>query len=118
MKILLLSLYFFLCFLIKTPAQSFTQTGKATFYAKSLNGNRTANGEKLDNKKLTAAHRKLPFGTKVKVTNLSNKKMVIVRITDRGPFKNGYIIDLTQSAAKAIGMIEQGIAKVKIEVVK
>jgi rare lipoprotein A len=67
---------------------------------------------------LTAAHKTLPFNTKVKVTNLENKKSVVVRINDRGPFKKGRIIDLSKGAAKKIGLIQAGSAKVKLEIVR
>ncbi len=96
-------------------AQEFYQTGKASYYASYFEGQKTANGESFSNKKMTAAHRTLPFGTKVLVTNLSNKKSVIVTVNDRGPFVKGRIIDLTQRAARELGFYQQGIAKVSIE---
>jgi rare lipoprotein A len=80
------------------------QTGKATFYANRFNGKRTASGERLRLKALTAAHRTLPFGTEVKVTNAKTGKSVIVRINDRGPHVKGCIIDLTHAAAEKIGL--------------
>jgi rare lipoprotein A len=91
-----------------------TETGIASYYAESYNGKKTANGEIYNSSKLTAAHKTLPFGTKVKVTNLSNGKSVKVRINDRGPFVSGRIIDLTRAAADEIGMLNAGVAKVKI----
>jgi rare lipoprotein A len=91
-----------------------TETGMASFYAESYNGRKTANGEIYNSSKLTAAHKKLPFGTKVKVTNLSNGKSVKVRINDRGPFVAGRIIDLTRSAAKKIDMVNTGVVRVRI----
>jgi rare lipoprotein A len=91
-----------------------TETGLASFYSESYNGKKTANGEIYNSSDMTAAHKKLPFGTKVKVTNLSNGKTVKVRINDRGPFISGRIIDLTRAAAKKIDMINQGVTKVKI----
>ncbi len=105
-----LSLFFF-----SSCAKKITQTGKASYYADSLNGNKTANGERFHNSKKTAAHKTLPFGTKVKVTNLKNGKTVKVRINDRGPFKPGRVIDLTKSAARKIDMVKQGVGEVKIE---
>lgn len=90
------------------------ETGMASFYAESYNGKKTANGEIYHSSALTAAHKKLPFGTKVKVTNLSNGKTVKVRINDRGPFVAGRIIDLTRKAAKKIDMINAGVVNVKI----
>ena len=77
---------------------------------------KTASGERYDMNKLTAAHRELPFGTRVRVTNLDNGRQVEVRITDRGPFIRGRIIDLSREAARRIGMIQAGTARVRIEV--
>lgn len=94
------------------------QHGKASYYSKKSTGNRTASGQKLHHDSLTCAHRYYPFGTKLKVTNLSNDKSVIVKVIDRGPFGRGRIIDLSWAAAKAIGMLAQGIATVKIEMVE
>jgi len=91
-----------------------TETGLASYYAESYNGKKTANGEIYDSGDLTAAHKKLPFGTKVKVTNLANGKTVKVRINDRGPFVSGRIIDLTRAAARKIDMVGKGVVKVKI----
>ncbi len=106
------------CHRKQVPASSVevsgTETGMASFYAESYNGRKTANGEIYNSSKLTAAHKKLPFGTKVKVTNLSNGKSVKVRINDRGPFVAGRIIDLTRSAAKKIDMVNAGVVKVRI----
>ncbi len=93
------------------------QTGKASFYAKSFSGRTTANGEKYNPKKFTAAHRHLPFGTKVRVTNIANNKSVIVRINDRGPYISGRIIDLSLAAAKKLGFTKEGITDVAITVV-
>lgn len=94
------------------------QHGKASFYSKKSTGARTASGQKLHHDSLTCAHRYYPFGTRLKVTNLSNNKSVIVKVIDRGPFGRGRIIDLSWAAAKAIGMIAQGVASVKIETVE
>ncbi|NSL89431.1 septal ring lytic transglycosylase RlpA family protein [Chitinophaga solisilvae] len=91
-----------------------TQTGKASYYADTFNGRKTANGEIFRQRKLTAAHRSLPFGTKVRVTNISNGKSVKVRINDRGPFAGGRIIDLSRKAASRLGMINTGVANVEI----
>ena len=91
-----------------------TETGMASYYAESYNGKKTANGEIYNSSELTAAHKKLPFGTKVKVTNLSNGKTVKVRVNDRGPYVAGRIIDLTRAAAKKIDMVSAGVTKVKI----
>lgn len=99
--------------------QSFSQTtesGMASFYNDKFEGKTTASGEIFSQSKLTAAHKTLPFQTKVKVTNLANKKSVIVTINDRGPFVEGRILDLSKKAAKQLDFIENGIAKVKLEV--
>ncbi|ELR71009.1 Rare lipoprotein A precursor [Fulvivirga imtechensis AK7] len=93
------------------------QNGQASFYADKFEGRPTASGEKYSHSKLTAAHRSLPFGTMVKVTNLKNNKSVIVRINDRGPFVKGRIIDLSKSAAQKLGFTHQGVTKVNIEVI-
>lgn len=94
------------------------QHGKASFYSKKSTGARTASGQRLHHDSLTCAHRYYPFGTRLKVTNLNNNKSVVVKVIDRGPFGRGRIIDLSWAAAKAIGMIAQGIASVKIETVE
>lgn len=86
----------------------------ASFYADKYVGRKTSNGEKFKQNKLTAAHKTLPFGTKVKVTNLSNGQSVKVRINDRGPFIQGRIIDLSKKAAKKIDLVNAGVTKVTI----
>lgn len=90
--------------------------GEASYYADKFQGRKTANGERYDAKKLTAAHPKLPFGTWVTVVNLKNGKRVRVRINDRGPFTGGRIIDLSRAAAAKIGIIQSGVGRVRIEV--
>ncbi|MFN2262370.1 MAG: septal ring lytic transglycosylase RlpA family protein [Psychroflexus sp.] len=102
----------FICF----SCLSQTQSGKASFYADKFEGRETASGEIYTHSKATAAHRKLPFNTKVKVTNLNNNRSTIVRINDRGPFIRGRIIDLSQSVADELGALESGIIEVTIEV--
>ncbi len=92
--------------------------GQASYYADKFHGRSTASGEKYDKTKLTAAHRSLPFGTRVRVTNLRNGQQVIVRINDRGPFVDGRIVDLSRAAAEQIGMVRDGVVKVKVEVLK
>lgn len=82
------------------------------------NGRRTANGEIFDTSQLTAAHKTLPFGTLVKVTNVKNGKSIVVRINDRGPYINGRVIDLTKAAFAKIEDIDKGVTKVKLEKVK
>jgi peptidoglycan lytic transglycosylase len=93
------------------------QTGKASFYADKFDGLPTSSGEEYRHNKLTGAHKTLPFGTKVKVTNLANKQSVIVVINDRGPWVEGRIIDLSRAAAEALGFANQGLADVQLEVV-
>ncbi|TXK70927.1 septal ring lytic transglycosylase RlpA family protein [Mesonia sp. HuA40] len=93
------------------------QTGKASFYADKFEGRRTANGEKYTHTKATAAHRNLPFGTHLKVTNLANNMAIVVRVNDRGPFVKGRIIDLSKSAATQLGFIDEGVTDVAIEVI-
>ena len=89
----------------------------ASYYADKYHGRKTSNGEVFNMYDLTAAHKTLPFNTKVKVTNLSNGKSVVVRINDRGPFIKGREIDLSKAAAVKIGMIKSGTAKVSLEIV-
>ena len=91
--------------------------GKASYYASQFQGRKTANGETFNMNELTAAHRSLPFGTWVRVTNLRNGRNVIVRINDRGPFIKGRVIDLSKGAAKKIGLEKSGIAHVRIEAI-
>ena len=94
------------------------QTGVASFYGGKWHGKRTANGEIFDTHSLTAAHKTLPFNTKVKVTNLSNGKSVIVRINNRGPYSKGRVIDLSTAAFSAIENTSKGITKVQLQIVK
>jgi len=93
----------------------FSQSGKASYYARMHHGQRTANGETHDQNALVAAHRSLPFGTRVRVTNEQNGKQVVVRINDRGPFRRGRIIDLSRAAAAQLDMLESGVIRVRIE---
>lgn len=95
-----------------------TEKGIASWYGEPYHGRRAANGEIYDMEKLTAAHRTLPFQTWVEVTNLKNGKSVEVRITDRGPFVDGRIIDLSRAAAREIDMVRMGIAPVRLRVIK
>jgi len=91
------------------------QKGKATFYSKRATGTRTANGERLHHDSMTCAHRTYPFGTLLRVKNPANGREVVVRVTDRGPFVRGRIIDLSWGAASKLGIIAQGVAMVEIE---
>jgi rare lipoprotein A len=95
-----------------------TETGIASWYGVPYNGRRSANGEVYDMEKFTAAHRSLPFDTWVEVTNLENRKRVDVRITDRGPFLHGRIIDLSLAAAREIDMVQAGTVRVRIKVIR
>jgi len=95
-----------------------TETGIASWYGHPYHGRRAANGEVYDMEKMTAAHKTLPFETWVRVLNLTNSRKVDVRITDRGPFIDGRIIDLSRAAAEHIAMIGPGISKVRLEVIK
>ncbi len=92
--------------------------GVCTYYATTNDGHVTASGEKFDSKALTAAHRKYPIGTKLKLTNLANQKSVVVRVNDRGPFAKGRDISVTRRAAEELGFIKEGKAKVRIEQVE
>ena len=115
--LLIIFIVVFVTLLILDNIFFFPQLGTASWYGRPWTGKKTANGEIFNPKKLTAAHCRLPFGTKVKVTNLKNGKEVIVRINDRGPYIRGRVIDLSLAAARKLGMAKKGLAKVKIEAV-
>lgn len=100
--------------LVAQPAVAST-TGMASYYK---SGKRTANGERFNPHGLTAAHRSLPFGTKVKVTNLRTGRSVIVRVNDRGPFIRGRVMDLSLGAAKVIGMTATGVARISYTILR
>ena len=102
--------------LIACASPSSVEEGVASFYADSLHGNDTASGEAYDKSAYTAAHNTLPFGTRVRVTNLENQKSVDVRINDRGPYHGGRIIDISRAAAQELGMAESGTARVRLEI--
>jgi rare lipoprotein A len=110
-------LYTIIVLLISTTAcnRKITEKGKASYYANSFDGRRTASGETFHQRRLTAAHKTLPFGTRVTVINISNGKSVKVRINDRGPFAPGRIIDLSGKAASRLGMLNTGVANVEIK---
>lgn len=93
------------------------QYGTASFYSNKFNGRQTANGEIYDSKKMTAAHNGLPLGTWIKVTNLRNKKSVVVKINDRLHYRNPRLVDLSRAAAKRLGYTGNGLTKVKLEVI-
>ena len=92
--------------------------GKAGYYADSLHGRKTSSGEKYDKNQLTCAHKSLPFGTKIRVTRLDNHRSVICRVNDRGPYTEGYIVDVSRKAAEELDLIKVSNARVKIEVVE
>lgn len=98
-------------------AASVAEVGMASYYADKYHGKTTASGEAFDMNELTAAHRTLPFGTRVKVTDLENNRSVIVRINDRGPFVEGRVIDLSRAAAEELQFIRAGLAKVRVEII-
>jgi len=100
------------------PAVVSVSTGQASWYGPGFFGNRTASGEVLRPGTLSAAHRTLPFGTKVRVTNLWNGRSAVVRINDRGPFHGARVIDLAHGAANQLGLVASGVAKVKLEVLR
>ncbi len=100
-----------------TPSAKPYQVGRASWYGGLFQGKATASGENYDMYDFTAAHRELPLGTFIKVTNLTNRKSVIVRVNDRGPFFPDRIIDLSFSAARSLGMHQNGVEKVRIDVV-
>jgi rare lipoprotein A len=100
----------------KSSVKAKIQYGLASFYSNKFNGRKTANGEIFNNQKLTAAHNTLPLGTYVRVTNLRNKRSVIVKINDRLHHKNKRIIDLSRLAATKLGFIKSGLTRVKVEV--
>ena len=110
------ALFLISCAQVTYPPPEATQTGVASWYGPNFHGKTTSNKEIYDMHDLTAAHKSLPFGTYVVVTNLNNGRSVTVRINDRGPFVKGRIIDLSYAAAKAVDMIGTGTAPVKLEI--
>jgi rare lipoprotein A len=98
------------------PAPSFSQVGVASYYAAKFENRKTADGERFKADGMTAAHRTLPIGTMVRVTNLRNHRSVMVRINDRGPFSRKRIIDLSPAAARALGIHDQGVMRVRLDV--
>ena len=99
-------------------ADRYDKVGEASWYGDRYQGRTTANGESFDMNALTAAHRKLPFGTLVRVTNMSNKRSLVVRINDRGPYAGGRIIDLSKRAAAILGFQQLGVVKVRVQTVR
>jgi len=97
-------------------ASAKTFNGVASYYGARFHGRQTANGERFNMHALTAAHKTLPFGTKLKVTNPDNGRSVVVRINDRGPYVGNRVLDLSKGAAAKIGMVQKGVGKVKMEI--
>lgn len=93
----------------------FSQTGKASWYGPGFHGKKTSNGERFNMHDLTAAHRTLPLGTRIRVTNMNNGKSVIVRVNDRGPFHGNRVVDLSKGAANKLGFVQSGMTTVKLE---
>lgn len=100
------------------PATTHLGSGSASYYAAKFHGRRTASGESFDNRAMTAAHRTLPFGSLVKVTNPANGRSVVVRINDRGPFTRGRMIDVSRAAADELGLVARGHATVELELIE
>jgi rare lipoprotein A len=100
------------------PQETLLGRGSASYYAAKFDGRRTASGERFDNAAMTAAHRSLPFGTLVRVTNPATGKSVVVRINDRGPFTRGRMIDVSRAAAEQLGLIAPGHAMVEVAVIE
>ncbi|MGH8381537.1 septal ring lytic transglycosylase RlpA family protein [Pseudomonas sp.] len=95
--------------------RGYDKSGTASYYGSRHHGKRTASGEPFNQNAMTAAHRSLPFGTRVQVTNLNNDRSVVVRINDRGPHTRGRLIDLSRAAAEKLGMIRSGTARVRVQ---
>ncbi len=95
----------------------FKQKGVASYYADRFHGRKTASGQRYNKQELTAAHKTLPLGTKVRVTNVRNGESVDVEITDRGPYIKGRVIDLSKAAARELGMVGAGLAQVRLEII-
>ena len=108
------------CSLIRRPAPpppAPAEVGVASWYGRDFDGRRTASGDVFDRQTFSAAHRTLPLGTRARVTNLANGRSVIVRINDRGPFVRGRTLDVSYAAARALGMLDRGTARVRVEVI-
>jgi rare lipoprotein A len=95
-----------------------TQTGLAAYYSQRLQGRRTASGERFDNGALTTGHQTLPFGTRVRVTNLKNNKSVVLRVNDRGPTQPNRVVDVSRAAAERLRFVRTGLTEVKVEVIE
>ncbi|CAN5279342.1 hypothetical protein BH11BAC6_BH11BAC6_06130 [soil metagenome] len=111
-QLIYITVLFFIAF---NSCKSVVESGQASYYANKFEGHKTASGATYKAGKLTAAHRTLPYGTKIKVTNLATGKTVKVKVNDRGPFVKDRIIDLSKKAAQKLGMINAGVAQVEIK---
>ncbi|MFM7349527.1 MAG: septal ring lytic transglycosylase RlpA family protein [Erythrobacter sp.] len=100
------------------PAETVVGRGSASYYAAKFDGRRTASGERFDNDEMTAAHRTLPFGSRVRVTNVASGKSVVVRINDRGPFTAGRMIDVSRAAALELGLVTRGHGNVELALIE
>jgi rare lipoprotein A len=100
------------------PSATGVQTGKASWYGDAHQGKKTASGETYDMHTLTAAHRTLAFGTRVRVTNVDNGRSVVVRVNDRGPFAHGRLIDVSRAAALELGVLSAGLFTVRVEILE
>ncbi len=105
------------CATLAHASQGTVETGKAAYYSAAYAGQKTASSERYNPGELVTAHKRHPFGTRLRVTNLKNDKSVIVRVVDRGPFTSGRVVDVSQRAAQQLGFLRDGIAHVKVEVV-
>ena len=114
----LISFLWLLQLLVSSCAKPQVQEGKASYYSNKFQGRPMANGEPYRKGKMTAAHKTLPFGTKIKVTNQQNGKTVKVKVTDRGPHVKGRIVDLSLKAAKRVDLVKTGVAPVKVKVIR
>lgn len=92
------------------------EVGVASFYAHEYDGRRTASGARYDERAMVAAHPTLPFGTRIRVTNLANGRSVVLRVVDRGPFRRGRVVDVSRRAARELGFLRQGTTRVRVEV--
>lgn len=115
-SILLVAFNTFLCLTSLSAQETRQRGGKASYYSSGLHGRRMSNGERYNKDSLTCAHKTLPFGTRLRVTNPRNGQSVVVRVTDRGPFVRGRILDLSYAAARKLGILSQGVAYIKTEI--
>lgn len=110
------------CSLVRPTAATLAtgrqEVGNASWYGKRHQGKQTASGARFDEFAMTAAHRTLPFGTRVRVTNLENRRSVIVRVNDRGPFVDRRVIDLSLAAARALGIVDEGVVLVRLQALR